>query len=53
MTVNERLWVSGLMDEFDRGIKERDIDEVVLILKKVELTQENIDSILKHHKLID
>jgi molecular chaperone GrpE (heat shock protein) len=46
MTVNERLWASGLMDEFERAISEKNTDEAVRILTEVELTEENIKPIL-------
>jgi molecular chaperone GrpE (heat shock protein) len=46
MTVNERLWVSGLMDEFERAISQKNTDEAVRILTEVELTEENIKPIL-------
>jgi hypothetical protein len=41
MTVNERLYASGLMDEFDKVVSEKNAAEVVRILKEVELTDEN------------
>lgn len=43
MTVNERLYVSGLMDAFDIAVMEKDEIKVISILKKVDL---NIDSII-------
>ncbi len=46
MTVNERLWASGLMNEFERAIREKNTDAAVRILTKVELTEENIKPIL-------
>jgi molecular chaperone GrpE (heat shock protein) len=46
MTVNERLWASGLMDEFERAIIEKNTDEAIRILTEVELTEENIKPIL-------
>jgi len=49
MTVNERLYVSGLMDAFDKAVKESNIKTVVDILKKVEITDQSaINSILKN-----
>jgi len=47
MTVNERLYVSGLMEEFDKAVGERNADEAARILKKVELTDESIKPILE------
>jgi hypothetical protein len=51
MTVNERLYVSGLMDKFDNAVKRKDISTVVSILKKVELKEESIRPILDSLKL--
>lgn len=47
MTVNERLYVSGLMDEFDKAVDEKDLEKVLLILKQVELPDESITPILE------
>lgn len=47
MTVNERLYVSGLLDEFERAISEKNTDVAVRILQKVELADENIKLILE------
>lgn len=47
MTVNERLYVSGLMDEFDNAVEERDIERVCSILMNIELTEESIGPILE------
>jgi iron uptake system EfeUOB component EfeO/EfeM len=47
MTVNERLFVSGLMDEFDRAVEARDVDRIRSILGDVELTEESIEPILE------
>jgi iron uptake system EfeUOB component EfeO/EfeM len=47
MTVNERLYVSGLMDEFDKAVEERDIDRIRSILNNLELTEESIEPILE------
>jgi molecular chaperone GrpE (heat shock protein) len=47
MTVNERLYVSGLMDDFDRAVQQRDVERVRSILTKVELSEESIEPILE------
>ena len=51
MTVNERLYVSGLMEKFDKAIKEKNIDAIELIIKEVELNDLSIDPILEHFGL--
>ncbi|WP_166727802.1 hypothetical protein [Mucilaginibacter gilvus] len=38
MTVNERLYLSGLMAKFDQAVAEKQVDLVISILKEVELT---------------
>jgi hypothetical protein len=47
MTVNERLYASGLMDEFDEAVEKKDADKVRSILMQVELTEESIKPILE------
>jgi len=47
MTVNERLYVSGLIDEYDKAVENKDAKKVREILEKVELTEPNIEPILK------
>jgi molecular chaperone GrpE (heat shock protein) len=47
MTVNERLYVSGLMDEFDEAVEKKGTEKVRAILEKVELTEESITPILE------
>lgn len=51
MTVNERLYLSGLMDEFDKAVKEKNISKVISILKSVEFTDLSIKPILEGLKL--
>jgi len=51
MTVNERLQVSGQMEEFDKQVKRKDVNKITTILKSVELTNESIEPILKNLKL--
>lgn len=46
MTVNERLYVSGLIGKFDKAVKDRNTKSIISILKEVELTDESITDIL-------
>ena len=46
MTVNERLYLSGLLNAFDKAVEERDKEEVRGILAQLYLTPENIDAII-------
>ena len=47
MTVNERLYVSGLINDFDEAVTQRNVVKIISILKKVELEKESITDILK------
>jgi ABC-type sugar transport system ATPase subunit len=47
MTVNERLYVSGKMDKFDKAVSQKNVKEVVKILKSVDLQTESIIPILE------
>ena len=40
MTVNERLYLSGLMDKFDEFVKTENVDGLKEILEKIEITDE-------------
>ena len=51
MTVNERLYVSGLMDEFDEAVERENAAQVRTILEKVELTEDSIEPILEKLEL--
>lgn len=51
MTVNERLFVSGLIDEFDQAVNRKDTNRVREILYEVELNEDNIKPILIRLKL--
>ena len=42
MTVNERLYLSGLMCEFDEFVRTKNVDELKNILDKVEITDETL-----------
>lgn len=53
MTVNERLSVSGFMDDFDKAVEEKNIRKIIEILEKVEITEDSaINSILKELCLV-
>lgn len=47
MTVNERLYVSGLMSEFDEAVENENTKKIRAILEKVELTEESIKPIIE------
>jgi len=51
MTVNERLYVSGLMSSFETAVEKNDANAVIAILRKVDLTEGNIDPILESYGL--
>jgi hypothetical protein len=50
MTVNERLFVLGLLDQFDRVVDLEDWEECRSILRSSHLDDSNIAAIIKHHK---
>lgn len=41
MTVNERLFEAGLMDDFEAAIRARDRARVISVLTRVELSPED------------
>lgn len=51
MTVNERLHIAGLLEDYKKAVQERDIKLVISILKQVDLSMENITPILKFEGL--
>ncbi len=48
MTVNERLFASGLMDDFDLAMAVKETDQVREILLEVEVPDESIEAIVKN-----
>lgn len=42
MTVNERLFRSGLMKEFDSAIEKKDVRRVIEILRSLDLNDETV-----------
>ena len=53
MTVNERLYLSGKLDDFDKAVAQKNTTEIIKILKAVELTESSIDEIIQYFKLKD
>jgi len=47
MTVNERLYLSGLMEDFDKAAAERSRSELKSILEKLYLDQESVEAIIR------
>lgn len=47
MTVNERLYSSGLIDDYDEAVEDKDTDKIKPILNKVGLTGNSVPPILK------
>ena len=41
MTVNERLYLGGFMNQFDEFVRTKNIDGIKSILAKVEITDES------------
>jgi hypothetical protein len=53
MTVNERLYISSLMDEFDEAVRQQNVIKVREVLRKVELDEVSIKQILNSLNLTD
>jgi len=51
MTVNERLYVGGFLEDFKKAISESNLEKAVEILRDVELTDESIKPILEKYGL--
>ncbi len=51
MTINERLFVSGLIKEFDSAVKEKNRVRVVEILKRIDLNNQTILGILEEYNI--
>ena len=47
MTVNERLYESGLWDKFDEAVENKNIDDIKLILEQVGLTGLSVEPIIE------
>ncbi len=53
MTVNERLYSSGLSNKFDKAVARKNIERVKEILKEVELAESAILDVLETLRLLD
>lgn len=51
MTVNEALYESGFINDFDKAVKEKDSSKVREILFELGLKESSIIPILRQHKL--
>jgi len=51
MTVNERLWESGLYEDFYAAVREKRVSRVVEILKQIELDDESVRMNLQFFQL--
>ncbi len=47
MTVNERLYVAGLIDDFDEAVSQNNKLSLKFILEKIYLSPENIQVIIE------
>ena len=47
MTVNERLYLSGLLDDFEKAVAKQYWLEAKLILEKVHLDPESAEAIIR------
>lgn len=51
-TLNERLYLRGLLDEYDQALEDRDRERLIEILERVEISgadaERTADDILKH-----
>jgi hypothetical protein len=52
MTVNERLFVGGLMDDFDKAIEEKDPAKMIEVLSQIDIGDSNIRTILQEYGLV-
>ena len=50
MTVNERLYHSGFMKKYDNAEKKKDIEKLKFILKKIEVDELSIKTIIEKIK---
>ena len=47
ITVNERLYASGLFDDFDEAVAQGDVPELERILRSIYLESKSIQAVIK------
>jgi len=47
MTVNERLFEAGLLNNFDLAVQKKNVEQVVQILQQVQVDESDINAIIK------
>lgn len=50
MTVNERLFISGLMDRFDKAVREKNTADIRNILEELDVDDESINAITVQYR---
>ena len=48
MSVNERLFASGLLDQFDAAVREGDTERMIECLQRVGIEQEHAAQLAQH-----
>ena len=52
MTVNERLFASGLLEKYDNAVKRKDVASIISILEEVELGEKSIVLVFESLRLL-
>lgn len=47
MTINERLYASGLFDDFDEAVAQGNVPELEHILRSIYLDPESVQAVIK------
>jgi hypothetical protein len=47
MTLNEMLFESGLLKDFDKAVKDKNRPKLIEILKKIDIENKNADGIVE------
>lgn len=49
MTVNERLFTTGQMDEFEQALEQHRLDDARRILKSIDLDATDVEAVIAKH----